>query len=51
MLVIQIYSQKSCGAGGIDNYTNAISDIYQDNFQEGIFTGKEYMMLKYFQKY
>ena len=26
--------------GGIDSYTNAISDIYQDNFDEGIFTGK-----------
>ena len=24
----------------MDNYTNAISDIYQDNFEEGIFTGK-----------
>lgn len=28
------------GAGGIDSYSNAISDIYQDNFDEGIFTGK-----------
>ena len=26
--------------GGIDFYTNAISDIYQDYFREGIFTGK-----------
>ena len=26
--------------GGTDSYTNAISDIYQDNFGEGIFTGK-----------
>ena len=25
---------------GVDSYTNAISDIYQDNFEEGIFTGK-----------
>ena len=25
------------GMGGIDSYTNAISDIYQDNFDEGIF--------------
>ena len=32
----QIYS----GSPGIDSYTNAISDIYQDNFEEGIFTGK-----------
>lgn len=26
--------------GGIDFYSNAISDIYQDYFKEGIFTGK-----------
>lgn len=26
--------------GGVDFYTNAISDIYQDYFGEGIFTGK-----------
>ena len=26
--------------GGIDCYTNAISDVYQDCFGEGIFTGK-----------
>ena len=25
---------------GTDSYTNAISDIYQDNFEEGIYTGK-----------
>ena len=33
---IELYSMK----GGIDCYTNAISDIYQDYFGEGIFTGK-----------
>lgn len=33
---VEIYS----GQGGIDFYTNAISDIYQDYFKEGIFTGK-----------
>lgn len=27
-------------AGGVDSYTNAISDTYHDNFGEGIFTGK-----------
>lgn len=26
--------------GGTDSYTNAVSDIYYDNFDEGIFTGK-----------
>ena len=35
-LFIELYSMK----GGIDCYTNAISDIYQDYFDEGIFTGK-----------
>lgn len=33
---VKIYSIP----GGIDFYTNAISDIYQDYFKEGIFTGK-----------
>lgn len=33
---VELYSMK----GGIDCYTNAISDIYQDYFDEGIFTGK-----------
>ena len=36
--------------GGIDSYTNAISDIYQDNFDEGIFTGKGIYDLKVFNK-
>ena len=35
-----LFTKIFAGAGGIDNYTNAISDIYQDNFGEGIFTGK-----------
>ena len=33
---IELYSMQ----GGIDLYSNAISDIYQDYFKEGIFTGK-----------
>ena len=33
---IELYSMQ----GGIDCYTNAISDVYQDCFGEGIFTGK-----------
>ena len=33
---VELYSMK----GGIDCYTNAVSDIYQDYFEEGIFTGK-----------
>ena len=35
-----LFTKIFAGNGGIDNYTNAISDIYQDNFEEGIFTGK-----------
>lgn len=34
------FTKIFAGAGGTDSYTNAISDIYQDNFGEGIFTGK-----------
>ena len=35
-LFIELYSMQ----GGVDFYTNAISDVYQDYFGEGIFTGK-----------
>ncbi len=35
-----IFTKIYAGSGGKDAYTNAISDIYQDNFEEGIFTGK-----------
>ena len=35
-----LFTKIFAGSGGIDSYTNAISDIYQDNFEEGIFTGK-----------
>ena len=35
-----LFTKIYAGSGGIDVYTNAISDIYQDNFDEGIFTGK-----------
>lgn len=45
-LFAKIYS----GAGGIDSYTNAISDVYQDNFGEGIFTGKGIYDLAIFDK-
>lgn len=34
------FTQIFAGSGGIDSYTNAISDTYQDDFGEGIFTGK-----------
>ena len=45
-----IFTQIFAGAGGIDSYTNAISDLYQDNFGEGIFTGKGIYDLNVFSK-
>lgn len=35
-----LFTKIFAGSGGLDSYTNAISDVYQDNFNEGIFTGK-----------
>ncbi len=35
-----LFTKIYAGSGGVDPYANAISDIYQDNFKEGIFTGK-----------
>lgn len=34
------FTKIYAGNGGTDSYSNAISDTYQDNFEEGIFTGK-----------
>lgn len=34
------FTKVFAGQGGIDPYTTAVSDIYQDMFGEGIFTGK-----------
>jgi len=45
-----LFSKIYSGAGGTDSYTNAISDIYQDNFDEGIFTGKGIYDLELFHK-
>ncbi len=45
-----LFTKIFAGAGGIDSYTNAISDIYQDNFKEGIFTGKGIYDLKVFSR-
>ena len=42
------FAQIYAGEGGTDSYTNAISDTYQDNFGEGIFTGKGIYDLKVF---
>jgi len=43
-----IFSKIYAGYGGIDTYTNAISDIYQDMWDEGIFTGKGIFDLQVF---
>ena len=45
-----LFTKMFAGAGGIDNYTNAISDVYQDNFGEGIFTGKGIYDVEVFSK-
>lgn len=43
-----IFSRIYTGQEGIDPYANAISDVYQDLFGEGIFTGKGIYDLKVF---
>ena len=45
-----LFTKIYAGPGGTDSYTNAVSDIYQDNFSEGIFTGKGIYDLKVFHK-
>ena len=45
-----IFSEIFAGSGGVDSYTNAISDTYQDNFGEGIYTGKGIYNLKVFEE-
>jgi len=44
-----LFSRIFTGQEGIDPYANAISDVYQDLFGEGIFTGKGIYDLKVFQ--
>lgn len=45
-----LFSRIYTGQEGINPYACAISDIYQDVFNEGIFTGKGIYDLKIFQK-
>ena len=45
-----LFAKIHAGSGGTDSYTNAISDVYQDNFNEGIFTGKGIYDLEVFDK-
>ncbi|GAA3990300.1 glucoamylase family protein [Comamonas faecalis] len=35
-----LYQRLSSGAGGMDPYASAVSDVYQDLFGEGSYTGK-----------
>jgi cyclic beta-1,2-glucan synthetase len=44
-----LFSRIYTGQEGIDPYASAISDVYQDLFCEGIFTGKGIYELKTFQ--
>jgi cyclic beta-1,2-glucan synthetase len=45
-----LFSRIYTGQEGIDPYASAISDVYQDLFDEGIFTGKGIYDLEIFQK-
>ena len=45
-----VFTQIYAGEGGTDSYTNVISNLYQDNFDEGIFTGKGIYDLRVFSK-
>ena len=44
------FSKLFSGVCGVDSYSNAISDFYQDNFEEGIYTGKGIYDLQCFSK-
>lgn len=37
---VSLFTKVFAGQGGIDPYTTTVSDVYQDAFGEGIFTGK-----------
>ncbi|MBR5227285.1 MAG: hypothetical protein IKV94_01435 [Clostridia bacterium] len=45
-----IFSKVFGGFGGLDIYTNAISNLYQDLFQEAIYTGKGIYDIELFDK-
>ncbi len=45
-----IFSRIYTGQEGLDPYANAISDVYQDLFDEGIFTGKGIYDLRVFRE-
>ncbi len=45
-----LFTKVFAGQGGIDPYTTTVSDVYQDAFGEGIFTGKGIYEVDIFQK-
>ncbi len=45
-----VFTKIFAGQGGIDPYTTTVSDVYQDAFGEGIFTGKGIYDVDIFQK-
>ncbi len=45
-----IFSKIFGGFGGLDIYTNAVADVYQDYFQEAIFCGKGIYNIELFDK-
>ena len=45
-----IFSKVVGGFGGLDIYTNAISNMYQDIFKEAIYTGKGIYDIELFEK-
>jgi len=45
-----IFSKVFGGFGGLDIYTNAISNLYQDVFKEAIYTGKGIYDIKLFEQ-
>lgn len=44
------FTKIFAGQGGIDPYTTTVSDVYQDTFGEGIYTGKGIYEVDVFQK-
>ncbi len=47
---VSLFTKIFAGQGGIDPYTTTVSDVYQDAFGEGIFTGKGIYDIDIFQK-
>lgn len=47
---VSYFTKIFAGQGGIDPYTTTVSDVYQDVFGEGIFTGKGIYDIDIFQK-